>query len=345
MRGTLPRMTRFISAIGLIATFALAGCASTHHKPATKPVTRPTIVSVKKIWDKGPHNAFTDLIRFKDQWFCAFRESDAHVGGNGGIRVLTSTDGESWNAVAFVTEQGIDLRDAKLSITPQGKLMMLCGGSTYEGKKLLGMQPRVAFSEDGKTWTAPQKILAKGDWLWRVTWHNGKAYGIAYNNSAVKAADPWAVTLYSTTDGLKYDVITKLQVTDRPNESTVKFLPDGKMMAIVRREAGDQHGWLGTSSAPYTDWTWHDTGYRLGGPDLIVLPSGDIYSAGRNHVGKVHTSLFKVTPTSYEPVLDFPSGGDCSYPGLVWYDDILWMSYYSSHEGKTSIYLAKLKLN
>ena len=46
----------------------------------------------------------------------------------------------------------------------------------------------------------------------------------------------------------------------------------------------------------------------------------------------------------YEPVLTLPSGGDTSYPGLVWHDGLLWMSYYSSHEGKTSIYLAKIKL-
>jgi hypothetical protein len=42
--------------------------------------------------------------------------------------------------------------------------------------------------------------------------------------------------------------------------------------------------------------------------------------------------------------LKLPSGGDTSYPGLVWHDDFLWVSYYSSHEGKTSIYLAKVRL-
>ena len=41
-------------------------------------------------------------------------------------------------------------------------------------------------------------------------------------------------------------------------------------------------------------------------------------------------------------VLTLPSGGDTSYPGLVWHDGLLWVSYYSSHEGKTSIYLAKV---
>jgi len=43
-------------------------------------------------------------------------------------------------------------------------------------------------------------------------------------------------------------------------------------------------------------------------------------------------------------LLKLPSGGDTSYPGLVWYEDMLYASYYSSHEGKTSIYLAKVKI-
>ena len=46
----------------------------------------------------------------------------------------------------------------------------------------------------------------------------------------------------------------------------------------------------------------------------------------------------------YEPALTLPSGGDTSYPGLVWHDGLLWVSYYSSHEGKSAIYLAKVKV-
>jgi hypothetical protein len=44
------------------------------------------------------------------------------------------------------------------------------------------------------------------------------------------------------------------------------------------------------------------------------------------------------------PHVTLPSGGDTSYAGLAWQDGLLWVSYYSSHEGKTSIYLAKVKL-
>ena len=32
------------------------------------------LVTVQKIWDQAPHNAFTDLVRFQDQWYCTFRE-------------------------------------------------------------------------------------------------------------------------------------------------------------------------------------------------------------------------------------------------------------------------------
>ena len=39
-----------------------------------------------------------------------------------------------------------------------------------------------------------------------------------------------------------------------------------------------------------------------------------------------------------------PSSGDSSYPGLVWHDNQLWISYYSSHEGKAAIYIARVKL-
>jgi hypothetical protein len=46
---------------------------------------------------------------------------------------------------------------------------------------------------------------------------------------------------------------------------------------------------------------------------------------------------------TYE-TLRLPSGGDTSYAGLVWHENLLWVSYYASHEGKTAIYLAKVKV-
>ena len=69
-------------------------------------------------------------------------------------------------------------------------------------------------------------------------------------------------------------------------------------------------------------------------------------AAGRFFNGKTpKTKLasLDVEKNTIEPILELPSGGDTSYPGLVWHDDSLWVSYYSSHEGKTNIYLAKVR--
>jgi hypothetical protein len=323
---TLARLCLFL----LLASRAFAEDA--------KPGDVPTIISVKKIWDAGKHNAFTDLLWFKDQWYCTFREGDAHIGGEGKLRVLTSPDGKTWTSVALLTESGIDLRDPKISETPDGRLMMLAGGSVYEGKKLLSRQPRVSFSSDGgKTWALPQRVLAEGDWLWRLTWHKGRAYGISYREDRA--------TLFSTADGTSYDRVADLKVPDRPNEATVRFTADDKMVILIRREAGDKHGWVGTSAAPYTTWSWADIPHRLGGPNFLILPTGEMWAAGRAYGEKSTNVLARFSlPNHYTPVLTFPSGGDCSYPGMDVRDGVLFMSYYSSHEGKTNIYFAEVKL-
>jgi hypothetical protein len=39
----------------------------------------------------------------------------------------------------------------------------------------------------------------------------------------------------------------------------------------------------------------------------------------------------------FDPVLTLPSDGDTSYAGLVRHEGLLWVSYYSSHEGKSGI--------
>src|SRR5437762_1666207 len=72
---------------------------------------RAELVSAKKIWDHAPHNGFTDLVRFHDQFFCCFREGLDHVGGDGVIRILRSRNCDSWEDCAGIAEQGVDLRE------------------------------------------------------------------------------------------------------------------------------------------------------------------------------------------------------------------------------------------
>src|SRR5690349_3514262 len=78
---------------------------------------RPVLVEARKIWDHAPHNAFTDLVRFRDRWFCVFREGQGHVSPDGTIRVIGSADGEKWSSVALLTRPAADLRDPKILAT------------------------------------------------------------------------------------------------------------------------------------------------------------------------------------------------------------------------------------
>jgi hypothetical protein len=320
----------------------------------------PQLVSVKRIWDQAPHNAFTDLVRYQDVWFCTFREGDGHVGGDGKIRLLTSTDGETWESASLLAEEGIDLRDPKLSVTVDNQLMLLAGGSVYGGTTTLkAMQPRVAFSPDARNWTVPRRVLEEGQWLWRVTWHEGRAYGVSYRvpkpySGAQASPADWEVTLVASDDGVNFYTITRLDVPGKPNETTLRFLANGDLMALMRRDGGNTMGWIGLSRPPlYRQWTWKETNMRLGGPEFIQLPDRSLWAATREYSGALKTDpkqkgastvLAHLTRESIEPLLLLPSGGDTSYPGLAWHDNLLWMSYYSSHEGKASIYLAKIRL-
>ena len=312
-----------------------------------------TIISVERIWDRAAHNAFTSLIVFKGRLYCTFRESSGHVSEiNGSIRVITSEDGQNWRSVAFLSEKDVDLRDPQLSVTPDGRIMLNLGGSYYKGKTLLKMKPKVSFSDsNGENFSTPQdvfldeKLNTGKDWLWKATWHNGSAYAGIYQ----PGGNGSRVLLAVSQDGIHYAYITKFDIPGRANETTLRFDDKGQMIAIVRRDGeNDRNGYIGSSAPPYTKWHWNKLGSPLGGPDLIILPNNNLLCGTRFYQLGVTDKmvLAKVTPSGrYIKLITLPSGGDCSYPGMLVKNNMLYVSYYSSHEEKTAIYLARLWLD
>ena len=130
-----------------------------------------------------------------------------------------------------------------------------------------------------------------------------------------------------------------------PTEAVVRFGDNETAYCLQRRDGKPPHNtaFLGVSVAPYTQWQWHDLKMYFGGPNFIQIPSGQWIAAGRllnNGVATTALAELDVEQKSLRPILSLPSGGDTSYPGLVWHDGKLWMSFYSSHEGQTAIYLA-----
>lgn len=327
-------------AIACIAMFTAIVC-----RP-TVAAEKPTILDVSVIWDASPHNAFTDLTRHQGRWYCAFREGQGHVSHDGAVRILTSDSGRDWRSAARLTSPGPlpDLRDAKLSVTPTGQLMVVAAAADRR-QKPSQHQTYAWFSDNGETWSKPVPIGEADHWLWRVTWHNKKAYAVGYHTAGERY-----IRLYRSDDGKRFDVLAPRLVSDGyPNETSLWFEGD-TALCLLRRDGRPNQAMLGRSKAPFTEWTWTDLQHRIGGPHMIRLPDGRFIVAGRRYDGKVRTSLMWLEqaldsqPPVLRELLTLPSGGDTSYPGLVWHDDQLWVSYYASHEGKANIYLARITI-
>ena len=304
--------------------------------------------SIERIWDQAPHNAFTDLIQWRDHYVCAFREGRGHASTDGTIRVLASDDGNAWRSTASLSLDGYDLRDASLSITPDGRLLLNGGAAPRERDGVPAPTGTfVSFAKDVDEWTDPRIVVPPGRWLWRLTWSGDTAWGIDY---AASENSP-AVSLRKSTDGLTYEThVERLGIAGRPTEAVIRFAPDSTMVCLHRRDGKPDanSAMLGTSRPPYTAWQWRDLGLYFGGPNLIRTPAGHWIAAGRVIRDGQHKTVLAqldVDAATLTPILELPSGGDTSYPGLVVGDDHVLVSYYSSHEGKTSIYLARVRLD
>jgi len=310
----------------------------------------PKLLSVERIWDKAPHNAFTDLIRFNEQWVCGFREAPEHKGGvrDSRIRVIASKDAKTWEPAGEMRDSRGDIRDAKLAIAPDGRLMLLTATQLFDQSSGQTHQSIAFFTRDLKTWEGPIDVAEPNFWLWGIKFHKGVGYSIGYGTAKTRQ-----VQLFQTRDGVKFDRLGEPLKVDAPfpNENAIHFDADDTARLLLRCDPrGDDNtafAYVGAARPPYTQWTLKRANLRVGGPALARTPDGRLLGAGRLYEPKARTSLFWIdekTGTITE-CLTFPSGGDTSYPGLVWHDGVLNMSYYSSHEEdkKSRIYFARVK--
>lgn len=313
------------------------------------------LVSAERIWDRAAHSAFTDLIEFQGSLFCTFREGSGHIPGfNGTIRILRSDDRVHWRSVALLDEPHVDLRDPKLSVAPDGRLMLSTGASYYQGGRRVGIESRTAFSDPtGENFSPPRKVALPDrvrtgfDWLWRVVWRDGVAWGCVQ-----QAPDdgPRRLWLVRSGDGVRFDPVAELDVGVPPTETTLRFLPDGTMLAMIRSVERTEPGRIGRAPPPYTDWKFQKSNQAFGGPNFVQLPGGDWLAGGRDQNAAPHrTRLWSLDldRAILRPRITLPSDGDNSYPGFVVDEDRrrIYVSYYSSHEGKAAVYLATLRLD
>ena len=301
----------------------------------------------KCLWKTPKHTAFTDLLEYKGQLLCCFREATNHVSADGCIRIVTlDTDGNRQHSTILRLPR-LDLRDPKLSQLPDGRLLLIGYARVHDANgKWQFSRPLCWFSSDGLSWSAKRWFGDTNWWLWRITWQNGTAYGFAYNRASQ------AIRLYAG-NPMKGFYCVKDEVLSYakhglgyPNESDICFAQNGQAYAIVRRDADTCSAQFGVATPPYMHWKWQDLGVYIGGPAMLIWQQNQLVIAGRDwHNGSPKTAIwvYDIDTQKLCLVKHLPSAGDTSYPGMHKQGNALYLSYYSSHEDNSSnIYLTKL---
>ena len=133
------------------------------------------------------------------------------VSPDGSLRVITSKDGDQWQSAALITSPTSDLRDAKITETPDGRLM-LAGAEAVNNPTTHKHQSLVWFSGDGRNWSDRHEVGTPDNWLWRITWHNGVAYGFGYDTGDGQRG----IRLFRSSDGRTFEtLIEKADVTTK----------------------------------------------------------------------------------------------------------------------------------
>lgn len=284
----------------------------------------------RRIYSDGQHNAFTGIAALNDRTFITFRSGRTHISYDGVIKVIASTDRESWEVVATKTRDGSDLRDPKLA-TLNGRVLLYCGARHEDGP----LQSFVSISDDGQTFGDLIRLegIPDGRWLWGLKVFDGRIYGTAYSSTP----EGYSVSLYSSGDGIACEKLADFPIPG--NEVGLDIDTDGRLWALVRE---DHHGsvpTLCTAEPPYASFSSVTRlPIRLQGPMLKRVGGACLITGRRweNPRRNTRTDLFLLEDgKDIEFVRSLPSGGDTSY--AAWLDvrpGRAVMSYYSSHEHK-----------
>lgn len=304
-------------------------------------------IKISTIWKQGHYSAFTSLVYHNNSFYCAFRDASAHRANIsdtlsfGKIYIIKSKDAINWKVSSIIEKDSCDLRDPNLSISPNGQMMLLyyCR-SYYSVGELIRSSFVVFYNEDGYLLTSPTKISINDksiseNWLWKVKWHKGRAYGFAHTDQLI---------LLSSADGIHYDVLYKGDPFDEPSsEGCINFIGK-KMVATVRGK--EERGSYGVADFPYTKWTWERMNIGLGGPEFVFVPTvGKFLLGTRNYqedLGK--TSLYWLKNGETEKIKTIDDLSDSSYPSFVQVGDTIYMSYYAGKNGESDIKLARITI-
>jgi len=317
-----------------------------------------------QVYNDGNHNAFTDLCRYKGDYYLTFRSCpDGHrVVDTSSVLVLKSADYMSWEKVCSFSVPNRDVRDPHFLIFGD-RLHVVSGTWLYDPdhpdhRDMNDHEGYGVWSEDGETWNGPYMLEGThGYYIWRAGAYGDTAYligrclrgfkPVSEGEDKAQKTESWFL---KSSDGITWEPAGRMQ-PEYGDETAFRFEADGSVLAVARK-GGNRPAEVWRAKPPYTEWTSKALSRGVGGP--LLAKWGDRYLVGGRHIvdqENMFTTLYWLLNDELEEIVELPSGGDNSYPGFVQLSaDRALVSYYSSHEGSGSglppsaIYLAVLSL-
>lgn len=293
---------------------------------------------VRKVVADGKHNAFTALAHFKDRYWLAFRSAKEHNTLDGDIIVMTSKDGKEWTE-AFRHNVLPDDRDPQFLNT--GKRLILYNNAM----KGVDMTAYATYTDDGEKWSKPQTVYEPRFILWKPCKHGDKFYATAHKKDETGDGKGRAVHMIVSDDGLAWKKVSTIREGNWESETTLHFGPGDKATAFLRQKYGSPDAQMYTSEPPYEKWTLSKEKVPHFSGHSACTFKGVSYLLSRTKDGKkMGTMIYTFADGKLKPYCALPSGGDCSYAEAVEMGDNMLVSFYSTHEGTTNIYVAVVPL-
>lgn len=384
-----PRSTS-TALVTLLLLLTGAYTSPVHAAPAAAAATEKiSLTPVRRIWDQSrvtdrekTRMELTDLIFYKGNWYCGFREGLIHGSHpSGRARIIRSPDGEKWESVALFAWDAADVREPKFSVTAEGTLVVntslyfvskkeRSNGGYYQLDRRVGLphdesesgvvrQSVTWLSSDGRNWSSAYACPSGvNTWRWEVSWFNGMGYSIGHPGLGGKDLRG---TLYRTRDGQSWRVLRQEIYPDvEGNEAALTF--DANNQAICLLRAGKTSVEIGTGKPPYYqewEWTtarvdWNGDGVlrpakeviigSLGGPKIFQLRDGRMVGLGRARgPGRAGGSVNLFWVDPKQAIMTrFAELDGTSYAGAVEHEGAIWVSCADSDAA--GIYLGKVKL-
>jgi len=334
---------------------------------------------VRNIYADGEWNATPDIAHWRGNYYVVFDHGTVHPGYDGPAMVLRSSNLQEWEHIYTTSSSAVD---CKLLALPDRLFLyyLYWEPGLVELTRQTGdrnyVETRVVYTEDGQSWSEPQRVHEPLHNFWRPKVHDGVVYvasdalNIGRTDYQTREeqqpdSDLHRVDLLRSADGLAWEKVSTI-VEGRGvkgkgvTETEIVFWPDGELWALVRQDI------LARARPPYLNWTiWSaGIGNQIGGPAIIrigndLYAGGRFYGLGNNKDGnpQLVTSLWKYDEAAegFERIADLPKAAyaDCGYPGFVATEDGVYVVYYSgytygetdaAHWTKADIYLAKLNI-